>query len=67
MNVNGSTPFTQKVIHFDFKLSIWMRYSVSHYCKSLWKDRDGIMLPSSATHKLLLPSLEAVNIAYGAL
>lgn len=61
------TPFMQKVIHLDFKLSIRMSYSVFHYCKSLWKDRDGIMLPSSATHKLLLPSSEVVNIAYGAL
>lgn len=57
----------QKVIHFDFELSKWMSFSASHYCKSLQKDRHGLMLPSSATHELLLPSLEAVNIAYDAL
>lgn len=60
-------PFYAEGSTFDFNLSIWMSYSVSHYCKSMWKHRDGIMLPSSATHKLLLPKLDRVNIAYGAL
>jgi len=41
-----------------------MSYSVSHYCKSSGRDRDGIMLPSSATHKLLLPILKGVNISH---
>lgn len=43
-----------------------MSSSVSHYCESMRIDRDGIMLPSSATHKLLLPGLEGINIASGA-
>lgn len=44
-----------------------MSYSLSHYCKCLWKDTDGIMLPSSATYERLPPSLEVVNIAYNGL
>lgn len=43
-----------------------MSNSVSHYSKSMWKDSHGIMLPSSATRKLLPPSLEVVKIANGA-
>lgn len=46
--------------------TFWSSYCVPHYSKSLWKDRYGIMLPSSATEKLLRSALEAVNIAYGA-
>lgn len=43
-----------------------MSYCVTHYSESAWKDRYGIMLPSSATQKLLRSALEAVNMAYGA-
>lgn len=40
-----------------------MSYSVSHHYRSRWQDRDGVMLPSSAARKLLLPRLEGVNMA----
>lgn len=63
--LNGYTLCVQKVIYYALKPMLWLSYCVSHYSKSLWKDRPGIMLPSSVTQKLQLSALKAVNLAYG--